>query len=340
MSGVRVLAVTNMYPTKQDPSFGVFVASQMNSVASAGAEVTILFIDGRSATWRYAAAIARVRRAATSGEFDLVHAHYGLTGFVSAFQRLPLVVSFCGDDLHGTSDGRGGLTAKSRIARRLSYVAARRADAIICKSEELRRALPREQDRVRATVIGNGVDTGLFSPGSRAEARLRVGVDPDERLVLFAFSGGQRVKRLDLAEASVARLAGAGVPVRLRVVRSVPHGAMPDYYRAADCLLLTSDSEGSPNVVKEALCCDLPVVSVDVGDVARWIRQSPGSHLTSRDPDSIAATLAEVVRKPARADGSRIRRVLGLETVAAQVLDVYRVALSRRRMLGAMAVAD
>jgi len=328
LSRIKVLAVTNAYPTARDPQFGVFVASQMESVGLE-ADVTIQFLDCTRARWKYAAGIWRVRQAVRHGDYDVVHAHYGLTGFVASFQPLPLVVSFCGDDLLGTPDGRGGLTAKSRLARRLSHYAAGRADGIVCKSQGLRDALPVESDRQRALVIPNGVDTRVFNPGDPAAARRRLGLEPDEKVVLFAFSRGQRVKRLDIAQAAIERLAGRGVRARLSVIREIAPQAMPDHYRAADCLLLTSDSEGSPNVVKEALCCDLPVVSVDVGDVRRWLALASRSRLSSRHPDELASALADVLAG-GRDDGSRVRAEVGLAGIAQRILEVYRVAIARR----------
>jgi glycosyltransferase involved in cell wall biosynthesis len=323
----RVLTVTNMYPTPTDPVHGVFVASQVQSLERAGATVLVEVIDGRRTKFDYLDGVRRVRRLAATGRFDVVHAHYGLTGFVSSFQDLPLVVSFCGDDLNGTSDGRGGITLKSRVARRLGYWAAMRADSIICKSERLRLALPRRVDRARAHVIANGVDLTKFAPGNRALARHKLGLPPDELLILFPHSVRQRnVKRFDLAEAAVDLLHVQWAPVRLWIVNGVSQGMMPDYYRAADCLLLTSDSEGSPNVVKEALCCDLPVVSVDVGDVRFWMDLAPGCRLVSREPTDIAEGLRMVLEERARIDASSVRAQIGEDQIARRILGVYEEA--------------
>jgi teichuronic acid biosynthesis glycosyltransferase TuaC len=324
---LRVLAVTNMYPHGDDPAYGAFVASQMRSIAATGAEVVIEFINGRRSTLAYGAAMRRVRRLAAGGRFDLVHAHYGLSGFVSIFQPLPLVVSFCGDDLLGTPNGRGGLTAKSRVARRLSYAAAQRAEGIICKSAEMRERLPHERDRARAVVIPNGVDTVLFGPGDRAEARRRLGWPSGEPVVLFPSTPTERRKRLDLAEAAVRPVRVLGVPARLHIVQRVEPADMPDYYRAADCLILTSDWEGSPNVVKEALCCDLPVVSVDVGDVRQWLDQVDGNRVVDRNPSAIAAALQQVLETRQRVSGVPIREALALPTVARRILKVYEQAV-------------
>ncbi len=333
--GLRVLAVTNMYPTPKDPTFGSFVASQMASIADTGAEVDVCFINGRRGAWAYLAAPLGVRRRARPDRVDVVHAHYGLTGFVASFQPLPLVVSFCGDDLLGTPDGRGGRTPKSRVIRRLSLAAAQRADGIICKSDELRDQLPRSADRARARVIPNGVDTSRFSPGDRLAARRRLGLAPEAKLVLFPHTRREaRRKRFDLAEAALGELGRQGSAGELWVVNGVAPRDMPDHYRAADCVLLTSDHEGSPNVIKEALCCDLPVVSVDAGDVRRWLALAPGCAVVARDPGAIAAGLRTVLATAPCVDGSRVRAEVGLAETAEQVIGVYEEAMGRHRSAG------
>ena len=325
-----MLAVTNMYPTPGDPTYGVFVATQMDSIASAGVSVSVEFVNGRIGVWEYARGARRVRLRIRREGFDLVHAHYGLAGLLCAIQPLPLVVSFCGDDLLGTPNARGGLTVKSRIIRQLSYVVARRADAIICKSGEMRRALPRALDRARAKVIPNGVDLRRFSPGDRVAARQSLRLDPAQRLILFPNTPWERRKRTDLAEAAVATLVAKGVPARLWVVQGVNPTDIPRYFQAADCLLLTSDWEGSPNVVKEAICCDLPVVSVNVGDVGAWIEMTPGCRLVERDPRAIAHGLEDVLAGPRRVDGSAVRRQVALEDIAQRVISVYQEVVGQR----------
>jgi len=325
---LRVLAVTNMYPTVSDPVYGTFIQTQMQSIAKLGLDVSVEFIDGRRGAWRYAPAISRLLRVATRKRYDVVHAHYGLTGFVAAAQRLPLVVSFCGDDLLGTPDGRGGLTIKSRLTISLARFAARRADAIICKSDQMRNAL-QSQGR-RAHVIPNGVDTDLFTPGSRLEARNKLGLGLSDHLVMFPNTPTERRKRLDLAQASVEAVSRMGVSCRLWVVDKVPPAQMPVYYRAANCLLLTSDWEGSPNVVKEALSCDLPVVSVNVGDVPRWLSLVSGCKVVERSPQAIAAGLQSILSCTTSVDGTHVREALDLAVVARRVVAVYREAIEYR----------
>jgi glycosyltransferase involved in cell wall biosynthesis len=304
----------------------------MTSIATAGAEVDVLFIDARGRDWKYLWGLVQTFRRAVFGHHDVVHATFGLTGFIASFQPLPLVVSFVGDDLLGTPDGRGGMTMTSRIGMRLSHFAARRADAIICMSEEMRLSLPRAVDRGRAHILGHGVDTTLFVPGDRLASRQRLGINAHDRLVIFPHTRKQAaVKRFDIAEAAIRQLRDMGTRAKLWVVNDVDPNLMPDYYRAADCLLLTSDHEGAPNVVKEAICCDIPVVSVDAGDARRWMELAPGCELVKRDPVSVARGIRVVLEGPGKVDGSRVRAAVDQRVVAGQLLEVYWEALGRRK---------
>lgn len=326
----RVLAVTNMYPSVEAPSYGVFVKSQMDSIAASGVVVETLFIDGRLGIGQYLRGFGRVRQVAATGRFDIIHAHFGLTGFVAAWSRMPMVVSFCGDDLNGTVRASGGSSLKSHITVFLSQLAGLRADGIICKSHRLRDRLWRARDRARAEVVPNGVDTARFRPGDRVTARNALGVGLEERLVFFPHSRHQAVKRFDLAEAAVTQLAEQGMKVRLWIPEQVPHDQMPLYYQAADCMLLTSDREGSPNAIKEALCCDIPVVSVDAGDVSRWLGMVAGCALVDRTPSAIAEGIRQVLAGPGSVDGRAIREQVGIQEIAARVIEIYQRARSRR----------
>lgn len=321
---MRLLAVTNMWPRPDRPAFGSFVRSQIESLRELGLEIDVHVIRGDRAAAAYLTDAATVRRAVRRFRPDLVHAHYGLSGWTAAWQRAPLVVSFCGDDLLGTPAPGGGLTLRSRVAMRMSQWAATRAAAIVCKSPNLVAALARELDRRRATVIPNGVDTSLFRPGDRVESRRRLGLGLGEEIVLFPHDPAQALqKRFDLAEAAVAELSRRRPGVRLLHVTGVPHGRMPDYYRAANCMLLTSDSEGSPNVVKEALMSGVPVVSVDVGDVRAWLDRVSGCTIAQRDAEALAVALARTLDCDTRVDPAPLLPDLDRRTVARRLLAVY-----------------
>jgi hypothetical protein len=178
-------------------------------------------------------------------------------------------------------------------------------------------------------VIVDGVDLTRFSPRDRGEARALLGWNLEERTVLFNAGMSPQVKRLDLAEASVADARRRIGPLRFEVMRgNVPHDQVPLLMNASDCVLMTSDFEGSPNMVREALACQTPVVSVAVGDVPGWLEGIPAARIVDRDPVKLGAAIAAVVTAGIRLDlGDRLNAFSDITSRDA-VLDVYREAAS------------
>ena len=185
-----------------------------------------------------------------------------------------------------------------------------------------------------AGILPSGVDTDVFHPRPRAEARAELGWAAADRVVLFNGSRRAKNKRLDLAEAAAAVAARLVPGTRLEVLDgAIPAGHIATYMNAADCLLMTSDHEGSPNVVKEALACDLPVVSVDVGDVRERIAGVTPGGIAGRDPERLGAALAAVLREPRRSDGHTAIEAIGTRRIAERIVDVYR-RVARRPAAG------
>jgi glycosyltransferase involved in cell wall biosynthesis len=321
---IRLLVVTNMYPSERRPVFGSFVRDQVESLRPLGVEPHVEFIDGRTSTAAYLLGLPRVRRAAR-GPYDLIHAHYGLSGALAVLQRrLPVVITYHGDDLLGTPAAGGGQTAKSRVARALGRWAAPRAGAVVVVSRQLFEALPEGDVRARAHVIPLGIDIERFRPMPRADACRALGLDPARRRILFAADPANVGKRFALARAAAEIVRGRDPGADLHVVHGRPPDTMPLEMNASDVLLLTSVSEGSPMVVKEALACNLPVVSVDVGDVAERVRGVSGCRIVPPDAAAIAEALREALAAGSRSDGRRAVEELSHRRVAERLLAVYR----------------
>jgi glycosyltransferase involved in cell wall biosynthesis len=325
-----------MYPSPDQPAYGSFVASQVASLHEEGVETDVVFIDGRSSSLNYFRGVREVRDKVRSGAYDVVHAHYGLTGCIARLQgSLPLVVSFCGDDILGTPRAEGGRTARSLVVVGASHLLESVADAIIVKSEEMRTRLWFRASRERALVLPNGVDLRRFKAMPVAEARRQLGLDPSKLYVLFPNTPYERRKRVDLAQAAVEILAKRVANVELLVVYHKPPAQLPTYYSAANALLLTSDWEGSPNVVKEALACDLPVISVSTGDVRERIEGAPGCQISDRDPAQLATALEQTLRMERPTDLHERVAALDTRAVARRLIEVYEsVARSMKRSRG------
>jgi glycosyltransferase involved in cell wall biosynthesis len=323
---MKVLVVTNMWPSAERPHWGAFVKSQADSLAAAGCENTLYEIRGWRSTGEYAKALFEVPRVARACGAELVHAHYGLSGAAAMRVRLPLVVSFCGDDLLGRALADGRSTWKSRALIPLSRWAARRADGVIVKTEEMRRVIA---DVPGVHVIPNGVDLARFTPEPRAAARAALGWRADGDVLLFAADPAEARKNWPLAEATRSALVSRGLDVRLEAVHGRPQTDMVRAMNAADVLLLPSFHEGSPNVLKEAMAVNLPVVAAPVGDAAERLRDVTASHVVPRTAEAFADAAASALAA-GRSNGREVlARTLSIESVAQRVLAVYAEARAR-----------
>lgn len=330
---LRVLILTNLYPSPQQPGRGPFIRSQVGSLEQAGIEVDLMVIDGWRSRLEYLRAGARLRARVKQRPFDLIHAHYGYSGWVALMQnRLPIVISFLGDDVLGTPRADGGFTLSSRILRSINRRLARRYAGVIVKSEQMRRAL----GGIDAAVIPNGVDLGLFRPKDREECRRHLGLPLQGIRLLFAGDPSIARKRHPLAVRAAVILGRRLAPVELHAVWGRPQDELVEWMNACDALLLTSWTEGSPNVVKEAMACNLPVVATAAGDVPDLLSRCEGNRLIPiRGSEAeLAVELARGLEEVVRRGRTRCREAMGdlsLDAVAARVRRVYEGCLAARR---------
>jgi teichuronic acid biosynthesis glycosyltransferase TuaC len=142
--------------------------------------------------------------------------------------------------------------------------------------------------------------------------------------VLFNAGHSPAGKRLDLAQQALVFVQPLLSRVRMVVLDGTTAPArVPELLNAADCLLLTSDREGSPTVIQEALACNLPVVSVEVGDTFERLSGVRGSAIVPRDAAAIATELAKVLRMPSRSDGRSKVQEFSAQKIAAELCRIY-----------------
>jgi teichuronic acid biosynthesis glycosyltransferase TuaC len=320
MASIRVLVVTNMWPHDADPSYGSFVQEQVESLRPLGVEYDVLFINGRQSRWNYLRAIGQMRRRLRSQSYDLIHAHFGLAGLVARFQfKVPLIVTFHGDDVLGRPRRNGTITGVGRFFQISSFLLARCVSGVIVQSREMRSTLRLPW----AEVIPCGVDLDLFRPMDGLAARRSLGLDPTRKYVLFAYNPAEQRKRFDLIEAAV-KLARAQVPgIEILYARGKPHAQMPLYVNAADVVVLASVAEGGPLVTKEAMASNVPVITVNVGDAVDLIHESDGNYLVPREAGAIAEKIVEVCRRGHRSRGRERLAPYSLGATANKILGVY-----------------
>ncbi len=306
---MRVLVVTNL-PDETTPQRGRWVRDQVAELRARGIEVEEFgFPRGRS---HYLRATRRLRTRLRAERFDLVHAHYGLAGWVARLAGArPLLVTFHGTDVRHPIVGP--------LSRRLAW----RADLIagvsraLFEAENGRPGLP---DVPGAVVLPTGPELGRFAPAPRAEARAALGLDPDGRYLLFPADPRRPEKRHDRA----ATLAAA-TEAELLTGGSIDPEQMATWMNAADAVLVTSDYEGFGMAAIEALACDVPVFSTPVGVAPYLLTGIAGCLCAPFDPDAWAiAARPHLAAADPRVAGAARARTLAAGPMAERTIEVYR----------------
>lgn len=330
---MRVLAVVNDWPTPEFPGAGSHMRQLLSGIEEVGVRLEVFFINRLADGARvYLSAAKRLRERIEQARFDAVHVTYGgilAERVTSQLRDYPTLVTFCGSDLLGENRSGHLRKAVSRLGVIASYRAARLATGVIVQSANLAEALPKDVERAKVRIIPNGVDLDRFKPLDRDECCRRLGWHQDRFHVLFSRNGGDPVKRLDLAETAVDRLNAWGISSELHLLERVPHDEVPIWLNACDSLVLTSQHEGSPNIVKEALACNRPVVFVDVGDVAERVRGIEGCYLVPRETAGIAMGLRRVHEGQRRVKGREKMAELSLKAASHRIRKFYTEAVDR-----------
>jgi glycosyltransferase involved in cell wall biosynthesis len=290
-----------------------FIAEQAEALREAGCEVLLFAVEGHGIRG-YLRCLPMLKKAIADFRPDIVHAHYGLCGLLCTLQhQVPVVVTYHGSDIN------------DRRALPFSVMATRRAQYNILVSgrqqEQLARFVKLRYDRT--TVLPCGINLDDFIPIPQGEAREKLGLRTDVRYVLFAGAFDVAVKNSPLAQEVCHRMEN----VQLIELKGYNRSEVPLLMSAADCLLMTSHSEGSPQVIKEALACGLPIVSVDVGDVAYITASVEGCYVADdRTVDTLAGLLSQALAFGKRAAGRARIIQLGLDNtqVAEKLIAIYQ----------------
>lgn len=292
-------------------------------MVNAGIEVAYFPVLGKGA-FHYLENALKLRRFLKANTFDVIHAHYSLCGWVAvlAGSKIPVVLSLMGDDARGSFVGESKKAFKSRLLIALTRTVQPFVKAIIYKSPNMERAIHRKKI---AWLVPNGVRLNQFQL-KEGGYRQELGLDPGKRYVLFLANPEDRNKNIALVRAALAILNRPDV--ELINIFDAPHDTVVKYLNSVDVFTLCSFSEGSPNVVKEAMACNCPLVATNVGDVAWVTGETPGCLVSSHDPADFATKLSaalEFSEKVGRTEGRRRLLDLGLDarTIAEKIRRIY-----------------
>jgi glycosyltransferase involved in cell wall biosynthesis len=311
---VRVLVVTNLYPTERRPALGPFVRDQVEALrAIDGIELDLHSFDPPGGIRPYLTESLTLARKFRGSGYDVVHAHYGLTGFCALAVRgaRKRVVTFHGDDLRLPK-----VAPISRLAARLSDLPATVSGGLARSEAD---GLGGPGTRRRVAVLPCGIDLERLRPIPRAEARRELGLDPDRRYVLFPADPARPEKRIDRARDVVPE------GVELLHYDNTPPERVPLFVNAANAVLVTSEREGFGLAPLEALACDVPVLATDVGIAPLALAGVPGTLCAPFERDAWQRALAPHLDAPdPRVQGRGRATLFGSRRMAERVACAYR----------------
>lgn len=290
----------------KDGRYAPFITEQVEALERQGVECRFLGIRQKG-IWGYFRQLPVFWRDIFRYHPDIIHAHYGLCGVLANLQkRIPVVTTYHGSDIN------------SPRVLRLSRIAIRRSRFNIFVS---RGNVDIAKPQGEYALIPCGINLDDYPTIEQAEARRIMGLDPSLKYVLFSGSFDNYVKNAPLAQ-EVIRLIPQATLVELK---GYSRSQVAILMQAVDALLMTSFMEGSPQVIKEAMACGCPIVSVDVGDVKERIEGIPGCYVVSRDVDSIARKVREAIYFHGKTPGREVIKSMGLSNdyIASQIIAIY-----------------
>jgi glycosyltransferase involved in cell wall biosynthesis len=303
---VRALVVTNMYPTPERPPLGSFVRDQVEALKRRD-DVEIELFEFPPGLAAYPRAARELRRRYRHRQFDIVHAHFGLTAWPAVAARLgPVVVTLHGNDLFHPRSNR--LTRAILPFTKLPAAVSR----------EFSQLVPGAGVTRRVAVLPVGIDLARFRPIPRREARERLGLDPDGPYLLFPHDPARPLKRVDRA-----REAAGDTP--LLTLGSVPPDEVPYWINAANAVLVPSQAEGFGLSVIEALACGVPAFGTPVGIHPVALRGIEGAFCAPWSRDGWRAALRPVLEaEDPRVDGHERAALFSADRMAARVVAAWR----------------
>ena len=318
------MKVLHVVPVSLDGTRPIFIEHQLNSLLNEGITGFVVEISGRSIGWNlfeWFKAKKLIESKIREFEPDIVHAHWGsLLSLLTVFSlnsHSKFVLTFRGSDLNRVpSEKFSGWI----LRRSVSKFSSTQADKVICVSTQLKDQLKICDSKIE--VIPDGTDTEVFFPRDKLEARRFLGWDSEEKVVFFYEGNRPGPKGRETVDAVMEELRKDSENFRLQVVQmGYSQHQLSIMLAASDCMIFTSLSEGSPNIVREAISCGCPVVTVRVGDVEMWISDSTIGKVVNRDPVQLSESVKDMIEKSAKSKA--LTQIPDLAQTASRINLVY-----------------
>jgi N-acetyl sugar amidotransferase len=251
---------------------------------------------------------------------DIIHSHYSFCGYLAvlSFPRKPIVASLMGSDVQLKGIWKMFLLFFSNFW-----------DTIIVKSQDMKEKCGIK----KAIIIPNGVDFENYEFIPKQEAKKALDLDINKNYITFLADPSRPEKNHKLAKQAFDKIRRDDR--ELLTVYNIPHTKTRLYYYASDAIIMTSKYEGSPNVIKEAMACNKPIVSTMVGDVDTLLMNLQGCYIAQNDKDSFAFALEEALNFKEETSGKQRLLELGIDSksVSSKIIDLYGKLVSPDKII-------
>lgn len=319
-----------LFVSSGNSTFGIspIIKSQGDSLTRNGINVDYYTLKGKG-IFGYLKNIKPLNLFLKSKKYDVIHAHYSLTGWVAIwanFGRVPVIVSYMGCDTYGDYNQKGRRVLSSYFNILAAKLLQPFVDKIIVKSKNLAKYIYLKK---KSETIPNGVDLELFRPLNKEQCRNELTLDSKKKYILFLANPKDPRKNFDLLYRAVLLIGHDN----LDIITPYPikHSMTPCYLNAADVLVSTSFNEGSPNVVKEAMACNTPIVSTDVGDVREIIEKTDGCYLSRFESGDLADKILKAFAIKSGTTGRRDIAHLEESQIAMKIISLYEKVIKKSK---------
>ena len=320
---MKILYITNNFPNKQLPIFGIFVKEQIDSIVSLGVKADVYFINAKlNGKFEYLRSALALRKMLMKNQYDIIHCHHSFSGLTLLLSgRINLsktILSYQADPFN-----EGGLLLFKILSKFFNKIIFKNNSVLL---------------RYKQTCsIPNGVNLNFFKPLDQNNCKKYLSLDSLKTYILFVSSNFiRKEKRLDrfLSVIDILKMKLPEMNITPLILSNTERHQIPYYICASSLHLLTSDFEGSPNSVKECLSCNIPIVSTPVGNVREMLENIEGCYVSNSFDEEELAYLAVKALRYGRIEGRKALFEKGLtqEYVAIKLIDIYKKTLESKKI--------
>lgn len=307
---MKVLHVTNLYPYSDHSTYGIFVKEQIDSLEDTKLQ-SVFFINAKKdGPLAYLNSVKKIKK--LHKEFDIIHCHH-------QFSVLPILIGVPKKKIIILSV-LGDIEKRNFLNKFVYFIVKRRCNTIIFKNKLADK---------KGVLLPNGVDTNLFNEIPKKTAAKKLNLSIETKTALFVANGNVNnpIKRFDKFKQVIEGYNSSNPKFFIKplILSKVNRELVPYYYNSADVMILTSDHEGSPNAVKEAMACNLPIVSTNVGDVSRLLENVENCFVSKNNAIHDLVEKLQLIDFNKKSNGRKIIMELALnqKSIALKLKKVY-----------------